>query len=90
MTPNDILNALKALVIQFDGLKKLSAMLAGVIVAFALRYGINLDAGSVAAVVSPILAYLIGQGIADANKPKPTVKQPNPQTSDLTITSTKP
>lgn len=76
MSPTMLLAMLRDLVLKFDGLKKLSAMLAGVIVAFALRYGIDLDAGSVAAVISPILAYLIGQGIADGGKPKVLIDDP--------------
>ena len=76
MSPAMILALLRDFVLKFDGLKKISAMIAGVIVAFALRYGIDLDAGSVAAVISPILAYLIGQGTADGGKPKVLISEP--------------
>lgn len=81
MSPAMILALLRDFVLKFDGLKKISAMIAGVIVAFALRYGINLDAGSVAAVISPILAYLIGQGIADGGKPRVLPTQPKQSVS---------
>ena len=48
--------------------KKALSALAGVIVAFALRYGLELDTETVIAVISPIVAYILGQGWADIGK----------------------
>jgi hypothetical protein len=48
--------------------KKAVSAAAGVIVAVALKWGLELDTESVAAVISPIVAYILGQGIADFGK----------------------
>ena len=48
--------------------KKFIASLAGTIVAFAGKYGIELDNESVALILSPLVAYILGQGIADTGK----------------------
>ena len=48
--------------------KKAVATLAGVLVAIAAKVGIGLEPDAVAALVSPILAYLLGQGIAAPGK----------------------
>ena len=58
---------LKALLDMVASKKAISAI-AGVIVAFALKYGLELDTESVAAVISPIIAYILGQGVADFGK----------------------
>ena len=58
---------LKALLEMLASKKALSA-LAGVIAAFALRYGLELDTEAVMAVISPIVAYILGQGWADIGK----------------------
>lgn len=78
MSLDKFLAALRIFVVKFDGLKKISAALAGLIVAAFLRLGIQLDAASVAAVLSPILAYLIGQGIADSQKIIFPTREPPP------------
>ena len=41
---------------------------AGVIVAVAAKRGLDLDTEAVAAIISPILAYILGQGFADFGK----------------------
>ena len=56
-----MLNLIKQLVTS----KKAIAMIAGVIVALAARYGLELDPVSVGTILSPIVAYIIGQGMAD-------------------------
>lgn len=48
--------------------KKFVAALVGVAVALLAKIGIELDTQDVAAVVSPIIAYIIGQGITDVGK----------------------
>lgn len=48
--------------------KKAVSMIAGVIVAIAARYGFELDAGSLAAVVSPFVIYIYSQGRVDEAK----------------------
>ena len=55
-------------VLEMVGSKKAIAAVAGLIVSFALKYGLELDTESVAAVISPILAYILGQGFADQGK----------------------
>jgi len=55
-------------ILDMVGSKKAIAAVAGLIVSFALKYGLELDTESVAAVISPILAYILGQGFADQGK----------------------
>lgn len=51
-----------------EGKKKLSAAIAGVIVSLAAFAGLDLDVEQVATVIAPIVAYIVGQGIADNGK----------------------
>ncbi len=48
--------------------KKAIAAIAGLIVAAAGKVGLGLDTETVMAIVSPIVAYIIGQGWADSGK----------------------
>ena len=48
--------------------KKFLAAVAGVLVGIAGRIGLELETESLMAVLSPIVAYIFGQGIADAGK----------------------
>jgi hypothetical protein len=48
--------------------KKFLAAVAGVLVAAAARIGLDLPVEDVAAVLAPIIAYIVGQGWADAGK----------------------
>lgn len=48
--------------------KKFIAAVAGILVALAARRGLNLDPDSVQNVIYVIVAYLVGQGIADHGK----------------------
>ena len=48
--------------------KKAIAAIAGVIVAAVGRFGLDLPTDAVTQVVAPIIAYILGQGIADAGK----------------------
>ncbi len=55
--------------------KKAVAMVGGVLVGLAGKVGLNLPAEELTAVLSPILAYILGQGVADAGKEKALVEQ---------------
>ena len=48
--------------------KKAVAAIAGVIVAACLKVGLELDAEAVAAVLAPLIAYILGQGVSDLGK----------------------
>lgn len=48
--------------------KKFLAMVAGLIVSFAARYGLNLSEAEVAGIVALFVAYILGQGITDSGK----------------------
>ena len=50
------------------GSKKFIGAIAGVITAAALKVGLELPTEAVAAVVSPLIAYILGQGVADIGK----------------------
>lgn len=48
--------------------KKFIASVAGVIVAATARIGLELPVEDVAAILAPIIAYIVGQGWADTGK----------------------
>lgn len=48
--------------------KKFIASVAGAITAAALKIGLELPAETVALVLSPIIAYILGQGLSDRGK----------------------
>ncbi len=48
--------------------KKFIAAIVGVAVGLIAKLGIELDTDAVAIVISPILAYIVGQGVADHGK----------------------
>ena len=48
--------------------KKFIVMVAGLLVAFAARYGLNLDETEVAGILAVVIAYLFTQGQADKGK----------------------
>ena len=48
--------------------KKVLATVSGVVVALALRLGFEVSVETVATVISPIVAYILGQGWADTGK----------------------
>ncbi len=49
--------------------KKFLAAIAAIILQIAARYGLQLDQEQVTLLITPILAYILGQGIADSKKP---------------------
>ena len=54
--------------------KKAVAMIAGLVVSFAAKYGLELPTAELTAVLSPVLAYILGQGVADAGKEKAKIE----------------
>lgn len=50
--------------------KKFIASAVGVIVWLLSKAGLDLDAGEATAAISPLLTYILGQGIADHGKSK--------------------
>lgn len=48
--------------------KKFVVFVAGLLITFAAKYGLNLDPDMVQNVIYMIVAYLVGQGIADHGK----------------------
>ena len=52
------------------GSKKAIAMIAGLVVSCVGKYGLDLPTEELTAVLSPILAYVLGQGVADVGKEK--------------------
>lgn len=53
---------------SFATSKKAVAAIGGVIVALAAKYGLQLDETAVLSIVGVTIAYVTGQGIADAGK----------------------
>lgn len=48
--------------------KKFIAAVAGVIVGLAAKKGLAWDTETVAVIISPLVAYVVGQGVADRGK----------------------
>jgi len=48
--------------------KKAIAMIAGMIVTLVAKVGLDLDVDAIAVIISPVIAYIIGQGWADTGK----------------------
>ena len=55
--------------------KKFIASLAGVVVSLVGTIGIDLPADSIMAILSPLMAYIVGQGVADAGKEKAKIEK---------------
>ena len=55
--------------------KKFVASLAGVIVGLIAQLGLDLDQQAVATILAPLMAYIVGQGIADHGKEREKFKQ---------------
>ncbi len=49
--------------------KKFVVALAGIIAGVAAKKGLALDTETTALLLSPVLAYIVGQGVADRGKP---------------------
>ncbi len=57
------------------GSKKAIAMIVGLVVSVAGKVGLDLPTEDLTAVLSPVLAYILGQGVADVGKEKAQVEQ---------------
>ena len=55
--------------------KKAIAMLAGIIVAGLGHIGLELTPEEVTGILAPVLAYIVGQGVADHGKEKARMEQ---------------
>ncbi len=57
------------------GSKKATAMIVGLLVGLGGKYGLDLPPEELTAILSPVLAYILGQGIADVGKEKARIEQ---------------
>ena len=57
------------------GSKKATAMIVGILVGLGGKYGLDLPPEELTAILSPVLAYILGQGIADVGKEKARIEQ---------------
>ena len=48
--------------------KKAIAMIVGLVVSLAGKYGLEIPTEELTALLSPLLAYILGQGLADIGK----------------------
>lgn len=56
------------------GSKKFLASIVGMVVGLVAKLGIELDTESVMACISPILMFILGQGVSDMGKEKAKVE----------------
>ncbi len=54
--------------------KKFQAAVVGLVVAIAGKIGLDLDHDALLVILSPILAYIAGQGLADIGKEEAKIK----------------
>ena len=59
---------MKEAILAALGSKKALAAIAGVLVGLAAKKGLNLDTESVLAILSPVVAYILGQAHVDGKK----------------------
>ena len=57
--------------------KKAIAMIGGIIVAAAGHIGLDLPPEDVTGLLAPVLAYIVGQGVADHGKEKARMEKGN-------------
>lgn len=55
--------------------KRFVVLAAGVLTALAAKYGLSIDTESLAVILTPLVAYILGQSHIDANQP-PTPPAP--------------
>lgn len=65
------MKTLKATIVALLGSKKAVMAIFGAVAAGLMRLGLDVDAETVALVLSPVLTAILGQGIADVSKHKP-------------------
>lgn len=56
--------------------KKFQAAVVGLVVAILSHFGLDVDNATVMTILSPILAFILGQGIADAGKEAMKIEKP--------------
>ena len=57
--------------------KKFQAAIIGVVVMVAAEVGLDIDPAALATIVSPFIAFIVGQGVADIGKEKAKVESEN-------------
>ena len=62
--------------------KKFQAALAGVIVALAADQSLDLDTEQILLILSPILTYIAGQGLADIGKERAKIEMTDGDSND--------
>lgn len=63
--------------------KKFQAAIVGLIMAIAGKAGLQLDDTALLTILSPILAYIAGQGLADIGKERAKIEGKNGTDSDI-------
>jgi len=58
--------------------KKFQTSIVGVLVGVLSHFGLDLDAGALLAIMSPLLASIIGQGVADVGKERAKIEKGTP------------
>ncbi len=61
-------STIKNLLLGFIGSKKFVAMVAGMVVTLLAKYKFNVDQTTVEGLIGIVMAYVLGQGIADHGK----------------------
>ena len=56
--------------------KKFQVAVAGVIVAALGKLGLDMDEETILLVLSPIIAYILGKGVADIGKEQAKIEEP--------------
>ena len=57
--------------------KKAIAMIGGVLAGILGKYGLEIPAADLTAILSPVIAYIVGQGVADVGKEKARMENEN-------------
>ena len=55
--------------------KKFWTAFSSVLVALAGHFGLDLDPSEITAILSPIMAYIVGQGVADLGKERAKIEK---------------
>lgn len=66
-----------SVIVEMLGSKKFVAGIVGVLVAGAARIGWHLDVDAIMAILSPLIAAILGQGVADLGKERAQIEGVN-------------
>ena len=80
-------SAIKNLVLGLIGSKKFVVFVSGSIAAYLLKYKINVDPVLVEGFIAALVAYLLGQGLADVGKEAAKVKPAQVEATTLKPTT---